>query len=123
MIARVIRALQRISFRGRCDRGEEIPILATPTLWASLFEAREVDDEAITHVVLEHALVGLVDVIDRDHLDIGGDPFSPQKSSICCVSRMPPIREPASVLRFKMRDGAESGAGSSGTPTSTMTPS
>ena len=73
MLTRVIRALQGISFRGQRDRREEIPFITTPTLSASLFEARDVDDEAIAHVVLEHALVGLVDLIDRDHLDIGGD--------------------------------------------------
>jgi hypothetical protein len=60
VLTRVIQAFQRISFRGRCDQREEIPLLATPTLSVSLFEAGDVDDEAIAHVVLEYALVGLV---------------------------------------------------------------
>jgi hypothetical protein len=36
-------------------------------------ERRHVDGEAVLHIRGEHALVGLVDLLDRDHLDIGGD--------------------------------------------------
>src|SRR5215210_2378814 len=36
-------------------------------------QRRHVDGEAVLHVRLEHPLVGLVDLLDRDHLDIGSD--------------------------------------------------
>ena len=32
-----------------------------------------VDGEAVFHVGLEQPLVGLVDLLDRDHFDVGGD--------------------------------------------------
>jgi hypothetical protein len=32
-----------------------------------------VDHEAIFHVALLHAIIGVVDILDLDHLDIGGD--------------------------------------------------
>jgi len=34
-------------------------------------QRREIDDEAVAHVALEHALVGVIDVLHRDHLDVG----------------------------------------------------
>ena len=37
----------------------------------------EVDDEAVAHVALDHALVGVVDVLYWDHLDVG------QQFSLC----------------------------------------
>jgi hypothetical protein len=41
--------LRRISFRNAHDRREEIPSRTEPALQADLFQAREIDDEAMTH--------------------------------------------------------------------------
>ena len=68
------------------------------------FQRRHVDHEAVFHVALEHALVGFVDLLD------GGSSRCPaamlcsaQKSSISCVSAMPPMAEPARERRCMMR--------------------
>ena len=34
-------------------------------------QRREVDDEAVAHIALDHAVVGVVDVLYQDHLDVG----------------------------------------------------
>jgi hypothetical protein len=50
------------------------PVLANAnTSLFALFQAGDVDDEAIAHVALDHALIGFVDLADGDHLDIGRD--------------------------------------------------
>jgi hypothetical protein len=49
--------------------------------------------------------------------------FSAQKSSISCVSAMPPMSEPARLLRPGMSEKAWTGVGAGGTPSSTMVPS
>jgi hypothetical protein len=36
-------------------------------------DVRHVDDEAVLHVALQQPLVGLVDLLHRDELDVGGD--------------------------------------------------
>src|SRR5712671_4633578 len=38
-----------------------------------LFEARQIDDEPVPHVVPEHPLVRLVDLLDGDDLHVGAD--------------------------------------------------
>src|SRR5712675_3302651 len=50
-------------------------------------------------------------------------PFSAQKSSISCVSRIPPMAEPARLRRFIIKLKLEIGDGFSGAPTSVMVPS
>ena len=51
-------------------------------------------------------------------------PCSAQKSSISCVSAMPPISEPAMLRRLKIRpNGCGDGCGFSGAPTSVSVPS
>ena len=37
------------------------------------FEGSHVDGEAVLHIGLDQSLVGLVDLLDRDDFDIGGD--------------------------------------------------
>src|SRR3954451_17285141 len=37
------------------------------------FERRHVDREAVLHIGLDQPLVGFIDLLDRDHLDVGGD--------------------------------------------------
>ena len=37
------------------------------------FERSHVDGEAILHIGLEQPLVSFVDLLDRDHFDVGGD--------------------------------------------------
>src|SRR5664279_5534340 len=37
------------------------------------FQRRRIDHEAVFHVVLEHPRVRLVDLLNRDHLDVGDD--------------------------------------------------
>ena len=37
------------------------------------FERSHVDDEAVFYIALEHAFVGVVDLIHPDHFDIAGD--------------------------------------------------
>src|SRR5712692_8942094 len=37
------------------------------------FQRSHVDDEAVLHVALGEALVGFVDLLDADQLDVGGD--------------------------------------------------
>ena len=49
-------------------------------------------------------------------------PRSAQKSSISWVSRIPPMSEPASRLRPKIRSIAPTGRGASGAPTSAIVP-
>ena len=49
-------------------------------------------------------------------------PCFAQKSSISCVSGMPPISEPASALLPPITENACRGTGSEGTPTTTITP-
>jgi len=49
-------------------------------------------------------------------------PRSPQKSSISCVSRIPPIVEPARCRRFMSRLNAATADGFGGAPTSVMVP-
>src|SRR5882757_4778285 len=39
----------------------------------SLLQRSEVDDEAVFHIALQHALVGLVDLLHRNHFDVGDD--------------------------------------------------
>ena len=56
------------------------------------------------HVLLQHPLVGFVDLLDRDHLDVADDlRAAAQKSSISCVSAMPPMSEPAKSAAPQMR--------------------
>ena len=50
-------------------------------------------------------------------------PCSAQKSSISWVSRMPPMSEPASRRRPKIRLNTATGSGVSGAPTRVMVPS
>lgn len=50
-------------------------------------------------------------------------PCAPQKSSISCVSAMPPISEPAKLRRFQMTLKVDTGSGFSGAPTCTSVPS
>lgn len=46
---------------------------ATRLASGSLVQRRQIDHEAIAHVALEHAFVGLVDVLDIDHLHVAGN--------------------------------------------------
>ena len=69
----VIRVLLRISLHSLRDRREEISLTAEPALWVNLFQALDVDDEAIAHVVVQHPLIGFVDLLDRDQLDVRCD--------------------------------------------------
>src|SRR3954454_17645696 len=39
----------------------------------SALEAVQVDDESVAHVALQHPLIRLVDLLDGNHLDVGGD--------------------------------------------------
>ena len=41
--------------------------------WLLRFEGGHVDGEAVLHVGLEQSLVGLIDLLDGDDFDIGGD--------------------------------------------------
>ena len=43
------------------------------------FERSHVDAEAVLHIGLEQLLVGFVDLLDGDDLDIGGDVVVPTK--------------------------------------------
>ena len=66
--------------------------------------ALHVDHEAVADVVLEQPLIGLVDLVHADHLDVRDRcPCSAQKSSISCVSGMPPIAEPPTARFHQMR--------------------
>src|SRR3569833_891390 len=38
-----------------------------------LLERAHVDDEAVLHILLEHALEGFIDLLDRDDFDVSGD--------------------------------------------------
>jgi hypothetical protein len=42
--------VRRISFRGVQDRRDRISLLPAPALPADLFQARGIDDEAMTHI-------------------------------------------------------------------------
>ena len=49
---------------------------ATPSLWwRALFQAGEVDHKAVANVALDRTLVSLVDLLDGDHLHVGGQPM------------------------------------------------
>jgi hypothetical protein len=43
------------------------------------FERSHIDGEAVLHIGLEQSVVGLVDFLDRDDFDIGGDVMGPAK--------------------------------------------
>jgi hypothetical protein len=43
------------------------------------FERSHIDREAVLHIGLEQSLVGLVDLLDGDDFDIGGDVMCPAK--------------------------------------------
>ena len=52
-----------------------------------LAEAGDVDHEAVAHVALEHALVGLVDLLDADQLDVRGDAVLRRRNRASPASR------------------------------------
>ncbi len=80
-------------------------------------ERAHVDDEAVLHVALQHALVGLVDAAAWGSVSMSDTmPCAAQKSSISCVSAMPPISDPARRRRLKMRLNAPGGACGVGAP-------
>ena len=65
--------------------------------YSDLSKGCHIDDKPILHIALQQAFVGLVDLLNPDEFNVGGDPsLPPQKSSISCVSLDPPIVEPAS---------------------------
>src|SRR4051812_19045276 len=49
------------------------PNFVRPTPSASSSERLHIDREPVLHVRPGHSLVGLIDLLDRDHLDVGGD--------------------------------------------------
>src|SRR5262245_57390043 len=54
--------------RGRCYSASRDPGRRRP-----LLQRLHVDHEAVLHVALGQALVGLVDLLDRDQLDVGAE--------------------------------------------------
>ena len=68
-------------------------------------------------------LVGLVDLLHRDELDVRHEWCSAQKSSISWVSLIPPMSEPASERPLVSNEKTFNDSGSTGAPTLTMTPS
>ena len=88
-----------------------------------LGQSFHIDDKAIFHIALQHAFVGIV-IFETGIISISEVMLcSPQKSSISCVSLIPPINEPASWRRRKISGKAATGAGSGGAPTSVKVPS
>ena len=87
-----------------------------------LLERRHVDHEAVLHVALQHPLVGLVDLLDRDHLDVGRRCRARRRSRASPASRR--CRRSASRRgcggRRSGRRRRATGAARSGTPTSVM---
>src|SRR5581483_11339867 len=71
----------RVAARARAVRRAAAPRMRTrhvqggPTRWRppSLCEACGVNDETISYVAAQHPLVGLVDALRADDLDVGGD--------------------------------------------------
>jgi hypothetical protein len=87
-------------------------------------QRRAVDHEAVLHVALEHALVGFVDLVGADHLDVGDDAVFGAEVEHLLGLGIPPIIEPASARRFMIRlNTCGDGCGEAGAPTSTMVPS
>ena len=64
------------------------------------FERSHVDAEAVLHIGLEQLLVGFVDLLDGDDLDIGGDVVVPTKvKHLLGLAAIPPMGEPERLRR------------------------
>ena len=87
----------------------------TYRFWLVRFEGGHVDGEAVLHVGLKQSLVGLVDLLDRDDFDVGGD--------VVLTAAMPPMGDPERLRRPKRRLNAPTARGFSGAPTSVTVPS
>jgi hypothetical protein len=59
-----------------------------------------------THISFQHSFIGVIDVFDIDHFHIGNNIVVAQKSSISCVSLIPPISEPMMLLLFMIKGKA-----------------
>ena len=100
--------------------------MATPaTECRPVGERGAIDHEAVLDVALEHALVGCVDLLDRDHLDVGDDAVLGAE-----VEHLLGLRDAADERageRAALQDQVErrraTDAASGGAPTSTMVPS
>ena len=89
---------------------------------SAVAETGGVDDEAVADVGAEHAILGLVDGRRAISSVSGAMPCSAQKSSISCVSAMPPMVDPANERRLLNRVNTATGSGSGGAPTLTRVP-
>ncbi len=56
---------------GDCDLGKHE--LQSSNRRSKLLQRAHVDHEAVFHVLLQHAFEGLIDLLDRDDLDVGRD--------------------------------------------------
>src|SRR5688500_4072209 len=77
----------------------------------------------VADILLQRPLVHLVDRLHRDDLDVRRGPVRGAEVEHLLGLRVPPIVEPARLLRAGIRLNAATGRGCSGAPTSTGVPS
>ena len=63
----------------------------------------EIDDESIPSLLVENLFPGVIDSVHRDFVISGLILLRAQKSTISCVSWMPPVFDPASAFLYSTR--------------------
>src|SRR6266568_26512 len=65
--------MRRVNCQGRMANRTSVWRASLHVGSRSLLQRTHVDDEAVLHILLEHALEGFVDRLDGNDFDIGGD--------------------------------------------------
>ena len=100
---RKIKAPETVRWRSK-PREVAAPDRQRPIERCFLLQGRHVDDEAVFHVALEKTLERFVDLSNPIVSMSQAMPCSAQKSSISCVSAMPPMPEPPTCVAEKQAE-------------------